>query len=373
MKYLLILLIAFCIYYYCFSDKNIENFSAVKKVSKSKAETVKNPGKKVVSKKTLSKSTKTPIDRVGSESPRGSSKVSSRGSAKGSAKSSKSARSAKSSKSARSARSPRSAKNRGSVQNLISKSSSLKEINSLLLKGNIDPFIFDYTTMSDINLAKFSAIKLVDLINILGKSAQASNTLNSLLGLDLGKNSFNVILTNANIEDSAKPDILNNLYTQLKSIAKINVTKEFTLEDIPRNVIIDANKVFPLGTTMNMCASSRGILKSLRDKRVIPFNDYMVYQRKILDECVLKAKNEPTDLPLVEINLSEISGIKNLSQVPIDKDVGLPVIKPLFDTYSEFVDAKIKAESEVANIIRSDNNTYNSMSSVYGVKRPNIT
>ena len=243
----------------------------------------------------------------------------------------------------------------------------------MLLKANIDPFIFDYTTMNDINLAKFSAIKLVDLINILGKSAQASNTLNSLLGLDLGKDSFNVILSNANIEDSAKPDILNNLYTQLKSIAKINVTKEFALLDIPRNVIIDANKVFPLGTTMNICTSSRGILKSLRDKRVIPFNDYMVYQRKILDECVLKAKNAPKDLPVAEINLSEISGIKNLSQVPIDKNVGLPVIKPLFDTYSEFVDAKINAESEVANIITADNQTYNSMSSVYGVKKPNIT
>lgn len=319
-KYLLILLIILCTYYYFFHNSNPEEFATVKKLSKkninksgsTKLKTSKGKTSKLkTSKKSIKKKLEAPIKYSNN-------------------------------------------------QNKISKATSLQQINSLLSKDGIDSKVFDYKTMTDIDLAKFSAIKLITLKNILKGASNLSNTLNSLLGLDLNDNSFKIILTNANIQESKQLNMLNNFITELKQILQITIAKEPSLDDVPKNIISNARKVFPIGTALDICVASTNMLKNLRGKRIIDFEEYMLYQKQINDKCKERATKI---IPKGEINLSKI---KNLNQVPIDKKVGLPVIKSKFKNYKAYVKSKTKAKGETEDIIKSDNMSHNLMFSIYG-------
>jgi hypothetical protein len=317
-KYLLILLIAICIYCYFFNNKNPEGFSASRKVSKkniikSTSEETPNKSKTLKPKKLKTKTLKS---------------------------------------------------NYLSIKDKLGKATSLVEIKTLLEKAKIKMKVFDYTTMTDVNLAKSSAITLIDLLNILesesGNKLDYNDTLNFLLGLDFGNSTFKTILSNVKFQDAKQLDILTNFITILKTLPQISISKEPSLDDIPKNIFVNANKIFPLRKDANICTASDNLLDNLRKNRIIGFDQYVAYSSKIKNNC--KIKSEKKVISKSKINPKKI---KNLDQVPIDKKVGLPLIKAEFKSYKDFIDNKTTGAAK--DVIQSINPTFNLMSSLYGV------
>jgi hypothetical protein len=365
-KYLLILLIAICIFCYLVNNKNTEEFSATKKVSKinkNKSASEVNKSASEVN-KSASKVNKSEVNK--SAVNKSSSKVNKSASKVNKSEVNKSAVNKSVTKVNKSVSKVNKKSNNkySRIKDKLGKATSLIEIKKLLEQAKINMKVFDYTTMLDINLAKSSGLALIDLMNILENSSKNSldynNTLNVLLGLDFGDNTFKIIFTNIKIQDDEQLAILNNLIEILKTLPQISISKEPTLDDIPKNIIINADKVFPLGTGANICTASVGLLNNLRGNRILGFDDYAMYHGKIKDHCKIKSEKK-----VITESIINPKKIQNLDQVPIDKNLGLPIVKAEFKNYQDFIDSKTKGVAK--DIIQSSDKTFNIMASLYGV------
>ena len=136
----------------------------------------------------------------------------------------------------------------------ITKSISVADINSITSKSGLDANAFNFKTMTDLDTAKFSAGKLLDLLSLfknLGIDDKTANqTIKDLLGLSMTDETFKDVLVRSNIPAIYHSRFLVKFTEILKPIKLLTFTKEPALDDIPNKVMLNVSQVFPRGNSM---------------------------------------------------------------------------------------------------------------------------
>ncbi len=252
----------------------------------------------------------------------------------------------------------------------ITKSIAVADINSITNKAGLDVNAFNFKTMTDLDTAKFSAGKLLDLLalfkNLGIDNKTANQTIKDLLGLSMNEETFKDVLVRGNIPAIYHSRFLVKFTEILKPIKLLTFTKEPALDDIPNKVMLNVSQVFPRGESDDLCASSAKLLGNLRNRRIISFAEYSSYLGKVNEKCLKRSELNTVVVatPNSEVKAAEVKSIK---EVPLDTVVGLPTLKQDAPTYQDYINNKnIAAENLNVDVVSSTNSTFNSMTGLFG-------
>jgi hypothetical protein len=256
------------------------------------------------------------------------------------------------------------------IKDRILKSNTISNINQHLASVGIDNQIFDLNSLNDLETAKFSAIKLVDLnklfTNFNVPKPLANSSIKNVLGLAQSKDSFRIVLSRGNISNRYHQRVFGKIIEIIKPIKTIRIEDNINLDSIPSEAIKYLTPIFPVGKDDNLCNSWHNSLSQMRRNRAITFEDYLEYKDKIIDFCNNKeVKLEPKIISEIK-QLAEIkeTQFKDIKEVPLDAKTGLPTVTRDFVDFKTFVS---NSQTPVnADIIRASKTSYNSLYSIYG-------
>jgi len=256
------------------------------------------------------------------------------------------------------------------TKNEISKAISVADINTVVTKSGLDVSTFNFKTIADIDTAKFSATKLLDLLTLFKNmkidDKTGNETIKDLLGLSMSDETFKDILVRNKVPASYQKRFLVKFTEILKPIKLLTFTKEAALDDIPNKVMLNISQVFPRGDSDDLCAASAKLLGNMRNRRIISFDEYNTYQGKINEKCLKRSESNTVVVatPNSEVKATEVKSIK---EVPLDKAVGLPTLKQDAATYQDYINNKNKAAENLnIDVVSSTNSTFNSMTGLFG-------